>query len=152
VTICRRLLVATTTVAAIVAGCGDAPGDLKTSGAPAPVLISVGPTPGPGQEDAGPANPFAGDRAAAGAGRRLFRQFNCSGCHGEHGGGGMGPSLRDPDWRYGRDDMRIFSSVAQGRADGMPAWHTQLDQDQMWRLVAYIKSMRTRNEPEPPTE
>jgi cytochrome c oxidase cbb3-type subunit 3 len=116
------------------------------------VLVSVGPVPGPGPDDIGPANPYAADRAAAGAGRRLFRQFNCSGCHGEHGGGGMGPSLRDYDWRYGSEDMRIFSSIAEGRADGMPAWHTRLEQDQIWRLVAYIRAMRTSNEPEPPTE
>jgi cytochrome c oxidase cbb3-type subunit 3 len=140
------------TVFVIITGCGGVPGDLATGGAPAPAVVSVGPTPGPGPDHIGPGNPFAADRAATGAGRRLFRQFNCSGCHGEHGGGGMGPSLRDVDWRYGSDDARVFGSIAEGRADGMPAWHTRLDQDQIWRLVAYIKSMRTRNEPEPPTE
>ena len=150
-TIRCRLLVAVT-AATVVAGCGRTPGDVTTRGAPAPVLVSVGPTPGPGGDDTGRENPFAADRAAAGAGRRLFRQFNCSGCHGEHGGGSMGPSLRDQEWRYGREDMRIFSSIAQGRADGMPAWHARLEQDQIWRLVTYIKTMRTRNEPEPPTE
>jgi cytochrome c oxidase cbb3-type subunit 3 len=64
----------------------------------------------------------------------------------------MGPSLRDTDWLYGNDDAQIFSSIAEGRSDGMPAWHSKLEHDQIWRLVAYIKSMRTRNEPEPPTE
>jgi cytochrome c oxidase cbb3-type subunit 3 len=132
--------------------CADPPGDFAASGAPAPVIVAVGPTPGPGPDDPGGTNPYAGDRGAAGAGRRLFRQFNCSGCHGEHGGGGMGPSLRDAEWRYGSEDLRIFSSIAEGRADGMPSWHRRLEQDQIWRLTTYIKSMRTRNEPEPPTE
>ena len=132
--------------------CARTPGDVAASGAPAPMIVSVGPLPGPGSDERGQTNPFANDRAAAGAGRRLFRQFNCSGCHGEHGGGGMGPSLRDYDWRYGREDARIFGSIAEGRADGMPSWHRMLEEDQIWRLVAYISSMRTRNEPEPPTE
>jgi mono/diheme cytochrome c family protein len=33
----------------------------------------------------------------------------------------------------------------------MPAWGTKLPADQVWELVAYIKSMGTPNEPEPPT-
>jgi cytochrome c oxidase cbb3-type subunit 3 len=138
--------------AALSAACGGPPGDIRPSGAPPPVITSVGPTPGPGEDDAGPANPFAGDRGAAGGGRRLFTQFNCAGCHGEHAGGGMGPSLRDSDWIFGNSDARIFSSISEGRGHGMPAWHSRLDADQVWRIVAYIKSMRTRNEPEPPAE
>jgi cytochrome c oxidase cbb3-type subunit 3 len=139
-------------MSSLVLGCGKPPGDLAASGTRDMTLISVGPIPGPGPDFQGMNNPFASDRAAAGAGRRLFRQFNCSGCHGEHAGGGMGPSLRDIDWLYGSEDARIFSSIVEGRSNGMPSWHTRLDPDQVWRLVAYIKSMRTRNEPEPPTE
>lgn len=145
---CGFLLLA----AALWSGCGRSPGDIAGSGEAAPVFTAVGPIPGPGPDPAAPGNPFAADRAAAGAGRRLFREFNCSGCHGEHAGGGMGPSLRDPDWIYGGDDGQVFSSIAEGRADGMPSWYTRLSQDQIWRLVAYIRSMRTRNEPEPPVE
>jgi cytochrome c oxidase cbb3-type subunit III len=133
-------------------GCSDSPGDIRTSGAVPPAITSVGPTPGPGADDVGYPNPFAGDRGAAGAGRRLFTQFNCAGCHGEHGGGGMGPSLRDRDWIFGENDAQIFSSISEGRGHGMPAWHSRLDGDQVWRLVAYITSLRTRNEPEPPVE
>ena len=64
----------------------------------------------------------------------------------------MGPSLRDRDWIYGEHDAQIFSSISEGRSHGMPAWHSRLDGDQVWRLVAYITSLRTRNEPEPPVE
>jgi Cytochrome C oxidase, cbb3-type, subunit III len=62
--------------------------------------------------------------------------MNCSGCHGEHAGGGMGPSLRDVDWLYGGADAQVFDSIAHGRANGMPSWGTKLDQDQIgssWR-------------------
>jgi cytochrome c oxidase cbb3-type subunit III len=65
----------------------------------------------------------------------------------------MGPSLRDVDWIYGNNDAQVFSSITEGRAHGMPSWQTRLTPDQTWKLVTYIKSLRTRNEPQaPPTE
>ena len=63
----------------------------------------------------------------------------------------MGPSLRDSDWIYGSGDIQIFGSIAQGRAHGMPSWNTKLTEDNIWRLVSYITSLRTSNEPDPPT-
>ena len=133
-----------------VLACSPPPGDLRQSSAPAPIRTAIGPVPGGAGLVGGPRNPFDGDRGAIGEGRRLFTQFNCSGCHGEHAGGGMGPSLRDADWIYGNDDAHVFSSITEGRAHGMPAWQSKLTEDQTWRLVAYIKSLRTRNEPDPP--
>src|SRR5213593_4313964 len=85
-----------------------------------------------------------------GEGRQLFVRFNCSGCHGGRAGGGMGPSLSDADWLYGDAEAQIFSSIAEGRAHGMPAWGTRLNEDQVWKLVAYVKSLRTPNEIQPP--
>ena len=64
----------------------------------------------------------------------------------------MGPSLRDVDWLYGNSDAQLFSSISEGRAHGMPAWAPRLTADQMWQLAAYIKSLRTRNEPQSPSE
>ena len=95
-------------------------------------------------------NPYAGNRTATTEGRQLFVRFNCSGCHGGRAGGGMGPSLRDVDWLYGNRDAQLFSSIAEGRAHGMPSWQPRLTADQIWKLVTYIKSLRTRNEPNPP--
>jgi cytochrome c oxidase cbb3-type subunit 3 len=83
-------------------------------------------------------------------GRKLFLWYNCAGCHGGHAGGGMGPSLRDPVWLYGSSDAQIFDSIAQGRAHGMPAWGTKVPEQQIWKLVVYIKSLRTPQEPDPP--
>jgi cytochrome c oxidase cbb3-type subunit 3 len=134
----------------ILPACSPPPGDIRQSSAPAPIRTPIGPIPGAGGVQPGPPNPFDGDRAAIGEGRRLFTQFNCAGCHGDHAGGGMGPSLRDEDWIYGNADAHIFSSITEGRAKGMPAWQSKLTEDQTWRLVAYIKALRTRNEPEPP--
>jgi mono/diheme cytochrome c family protein len=33
----------------------------------------------------------------------------------------------------------------------MPSWQSQLTADQVWKLVTYIKSLRTRNEPQAPS-
>ena len=62
----------------------------------------------------------------------------------------MGPSLRDKVWLFGDRDDQIFDSIAEGRGEGMPSWGTKIPEDQIWKLVAYIKSMRTSEEPEPP--
>jgi cytochrome c oxidase cbb3-type subunit 3 len=64
----------------------------------------------------------------------------------------MGPSLRDTTWLYGNSDAQIYDSITEGRSNGMPAWGSKIPQDQIWQLVAYIKSMRTPEEPDPPTE
>jgi cytochrome c oxidase cbb3-type subunit 3 len=95
-------------------------------------------------------NPYAQNQVALQEGRRLFVWYNCAGCHGGHAGGGMGPSLRDQVWIYGDSDAHVFSSIAQGRAHGMPAWGTKLPEEQIWKLVAYVKSLRTPLEPDPP--
>jgi cytochrome c oxidase cbb3-type subunit III len=135
----------------MLGACGRTPPQGGTTAAAPPAVTAVGPVPGPGPEPADMANPYADDRTATVEGRKLFVRFNCSGCHGGRAGGGMGPSLRDVDWIYGSRDAQLFSSIVEGRAHGMPSWQTLLTADQTWKLVAYIKSLRTRNEPQPPT-
>jgi cytochrome c oxidase cbb3-type subunit III len=130
--------------------CGRTPPSGGASAAPPPVVTAVGPIPGPPGDSPSPANPYANDRTAMAEGRQLFVRFNCSGCHGGRAGGGMGPSLRDVDWIYGNRDAQLFSSIAEGRAHGMPSWQPRMTADQMWKLVTYIKALRTRNEPQPP--
>jgi len=138
-------------ICALLAGCGGKSNDLAAASMPPPMKTPVGPIPGPYSEPARPNNPYNGDRQAAADGRQLFVRFNCSGCHGGRAGGGMGPSLRDVDWIYGATDAQVFSSIAEGRAHGMPAWGTKLNEDQVWKLVAYIKTLRTPNEIQPPS-
>jgi mono/diheme cytochrome c family protein len=97
-------------------------------------------------------NPYTGDRAAIATGQQLFTGVNCAGCHAPYAGGGMGPSLRDSLWIYGSDDAQIFSTIAEGRPYGMPAWGGMLPDDQIWRIVAYIRTLGTPEEPvKPPT-
>ena len=62
----------------------------------------------------------------------------------------MGPSLRDPDWIYGGAPAEIYSSIAEGRGKGMPAWGTKIPDDEIWKLVTYIKTLNTPEEVDPP--
>jgi cytochrome c oxidase cbb3-type subunit 3 len=136
---------------ALAMSCDRPPGDSAATGAPPAMRTPVGPIPGTSENPDRPVNPYHDNIAAMAEGRTLFVRMNCSGCHGGRAGGGMGPSLRDVDWRYGSTDAQIFSSIAEGRAMGMPAWGTRLGDDQIWKLVAYVKSLRTPDEPHPPS-
>jgi cytochrome c oxidase cbb3-type subunit 3 len=153
----RRRWALALSAALTAVACGRTPPSGGSTAAPPSIMTAVGPVPGPSGDAAGAArdergdqNPYSGDRTAATEGRQLFVRFNCSGCHGGRAGGGMGPSLRDVDWLYGNRDAQLFSSIAEGRAHGMPSWHARLTADHTWKLVTYIKSLRTRNEPSPP--
>jgi cytochrome c oxidase cbb3-type subunit 3 len=134
----------------VVCGCGRTPPSGGATATAPPAVTAVGPIPGPPTEDSSVTNPYARDRTAMTEGRQLFVRFNCSGCHGGRAGGGMGPSLRDVDWIYGNRDGQLYSSIAEGRAHGMPSWQPRMSADQIWKLVTYIKALRTRNEPQPP--
>ena len=154
---CLRVFVAASylggfvVLACSLAGCQRPPGQMAPSATPPALNVAVGPVPGPGDDAPKPNNPYSGDREAMGQGYRLYVRMNCSGCHGDHGGGGMGPSLRDIDWIYGSSDGQVFDSIAHGRGHGMPTWGTKMNEDDIWKLVAYIKSMRTPNEISPPS-
>jgi cytochrome c oxidase cbb3-type subunit III len=78
--------------------------------------------------------------AAVNAGKTLFGQFNCSGCH-SNGGGGMGPSLMDDEWIYGGRLEQIHQTLVEGRPNGMPAWGGKITDQQLWQISAYVRSM-----------
>ena len=83
---------------------------------------------------------FEGNKLAIAAGKELFGQMNCTGCH-FNGGGGIGPALMSGHWRYGGRIDQIYASIAQGRPNGMPSWQDNLEPTMMWDLAAYVKSM-----------
>lgn len=136
---------------AALSGCNTAASHSAAESAAPAVQSAVGPIPGASQHIAYRTNPFAGNAVAIQEGRKLFLWYNCYGCHGGHAGGGMGPSLRDATWLYGDRDDQVFDSIAQGRGQGMPTWGTKIPEDQIWKLVAYIKTMQTPQEADPPT-
>ena len=73
-------------------------------------------------------------------GKRLFSQWNCTGCH-SHGGGGMGPPLMDDEWIYGSDPENIVATIVEGRPNGMPSFRNKIPPQQLWQLAAYVRSL-----------
>jgi cytochrome c oxidase cbb3-type subunit III len=73
-------------------------------------------------------------------GKQWFRWYNCAGCHSQ-GGGGMGPPLMDDRWIYGKDPRDIFTTIMEGRPNGMPSFRGRVPEAQVWQLVAYVRSM-----------
>jgi cytochrome c oxidase cbb3-type subunit 3 len=86
-------------------------------------------------------SPFDGDAQATTVGSQLYRSYNCLDCHGVDGSGAMGPSLADGRWRFGGTPSEVFESIYQGRPDGMPAWGGRISDTDIWRLVAYVRSL-----------
>jgi hypothetical protein len=125
----------------VLAACGK--GDKSTNDQD---QSRAGPKPG-NTDDMGQRN-FGGDKKLAVAGREIFLAYNCYGCHGGLAGGAMGPSLRDTTWKYGGSDSAIYHSIHDGRPMGMPPWAGRLDDREIGAVIQYIRSIRTRDEPQ----
>jgi cytochrome c oxidase cbb3-type subunit 3 len=87
--------------------------------------------------------PFDYNAYGLAEGKRLFAAFNCTGCH-LNGGGGIGPALMDDKWIYGAAPEQIYSSILQGRPNGMPSFGGKIPETQAWQLVAYVQSLGGR--------
>src|SRR3954471_15824875 len=139
-------------VCVLVAGCQREQRSFETpESGRLPLPLARGVSIQPGTNDAGLAatkatgattdpRGYDGNAYAVSQGKRLFRWYNCSGCHA-NGGGGMGPPLMDAEWRYGSEPAQIFQSIVQGRPNGMPSFGGHIPEDQVWQLVAYVRSM-----------
>jgi cytochrome c oxidase cbb3-type subunit III len=109
---------------------GTSPSNVRVSDIQPGPAIPTPPAPGPYENNA----------YAIAEGKRLYAQLNCVGCHA-HGGGGMGPPLMDDKWIYGSAPANIFATIVEGRPNGMPAFGGKLANDQVWQLVAYVRSL-----------
>ena len=85
-------------------------------------------------------NEYEENAYALSEGKRLFSSYNCNGCHAQ-GGGGMGPPLMDDEWIYGGRPEQIFSTIVEGRPNGMPSFRNKVPDFQVWQLSAYERSM-----------
>ena len=97
---------------------------------------------------AGPTSPeprvvgaYQGNAWAIGEGQRLYEWMNCAGCHSPGGGGGIGPALTDDEWIYGSDPENVFDTIVRGRPNGMPSFRGRLGNDDVWKLVAYVRTL-----------
>jgi cytochrome c oxidase cbb3-type subunit 3 len=94
---------------------------------------------GPVRHDTVP-GPYEENAYAVSQGKTLYNQYNCSGCHFQ-GGGGIGPPLMDAQWIYGSSPANIYETIAEGRPNGMPSFGGKIVPDQIWQIVAYVRSM-----------
>jgi mono/diheme cytochrome c family protein len=85
-------------------------------------------------------NPFAGKPEAAKEGRQIFLQTGCYNCHGlEAKGGGIAPDLTVSKL----DPQQMFKTIHDGRPGTlMPSWGKELDADQIWKVITYLRSVR----------
>ena len=75
-------------------------------------------------------------------GRALYLKYGCSGCHGVGGGGGMGPPLTDDVWKFGSSDEVLYKLIkGQIPEATMPKVGEQLTDDEVWKVIAYIRSV-----------
>lgn len=74
-------------------------------------------------------------------GRRFYMAFNCHGCHGVLGGGGIGPPFVGESFIYGVEPENVYQSIVQGRPEGMPAFGGRIPEHVVWQIVAYVRSL-----------
>ena len=79
-------------------------------------------------------------------GRKTYLRL-CQYCHGADGRAQANPdfeapSLRAPDeWLYGSTDGELFVSIRFGAGHEMPPFGKQLDEERIWQLVHYVRSI-----------
>jgi cytochrome c oxidase cbb3-type subunit 3 len=136
--------IAAAAIAVLALGCHREQRDISPSASSSQRALPVrvgGLQPGPKQLGASALNnPYEGNAYAISEGQRLFEQYNCAGCH-FHGGGGIGPPLMDEEWIYGSSPANIYTTIVEGRPNGMPSYGGHIPDNQIWQLVSYVRSV-----------
>jgi cytochrome c oxidase cbb3-type subunit 3 len=115
----------------------------KSSSMPETTVVMTHQHPGIGEQPLPPSalqNPYENRAYDVNEGKRLFSWYNCTGCHA-NGGGGIGPPLMDADWIYGSDPQNVYATILEGRPNGMPSFRGKIPENQMWEIVAYVRSL-----------
>jgi putative heme-binding domain-containing protein len=89
-------------------------------------------------------DPYSNQPVAIEEGRGLYNGA-CTACHGINGAAGeIGPGLAIPGRSYARNtDAEVFDAIKHGiPATAMPAQQNNLDDDQIWKITAYVKGLR----------
>jgi cytochrome c oxidase cbb3-type subunit III len=94
----------------------------------------------PVKQHSGIGKGYENNAAHVSNGKTFFTQFNCSGCHG-NGGGGSGPALMDDVWIYGNDIENIVATIREGRPNGMPSFRGRIADEQIWEIAAFVRSL-----------
>ena len=85
-------------------------------------------------------NPLAGAPAAIRQGQNIFRG-RCAVCHGIDAKGYRGSDLTTGDWVHGGADVQIFKTITTGVPGTEMPGNTSLSEDEVWMLVAYLRTL-----------
>jgi len=87
-------------------------------------------------------NPLAGDMAAVASGRDSYGQI-CQSCHGPSGqGSDRGPALATAALSHGNTDADLFRSIRTGVPGTQMAGFPGLSDSDIWRIVAYLRTLQ----------
>lgn len=91
-------------------------------------------------------NPYNGDTEAIKQGESLFSTA-CSGCHGHHAEGKLGPGLNDDYWTYKQaaTDPGLFSAIFGGLGGSMGPLRNRISQDDILHIMAWLRSINPKN-------
>jgi cytochrome c oxidase cbb3-type subunit 3 len=91
---------------------------------------------------AAPADPgmYVGKAEAIATGKGEF-ETSCAACHMADASGGIGPNLKVA-LKYGSTPADLFESISNGRPNGMPPFGQQLGNDKIYKIIAFIESLR----------
>mgnify|MGYP003950789619 CR=1 FL=1 len=102
-------------------------------------------------------NPYPTDEASVANGKRMFEVY-CATCHGPEGRGGAEVAKHDPDNGFNRypmpppilsgagaitgfkSDAYLYLTIRNGGAL-MPSYSYAMDDDEMWAIVSYIRTL-----------
>lgn len=113
--------------------------------------------PEPPDEFADMSNPLVGSDLAVKEGEKLF-QANCSSCHGPTGQGdgpaarGLEPKPRNLALEQSHlDDAYLFWRISEGGLmepfnSVMPAWRGLLNEEQIWQIISYLRTLSAQEQ------
>jgi mono/diheme cytochrome c family protein len=91
-------------------------------------------------EDRARHNPFAGQPAAAAAGKVMFEE-NCAKCHGADANGLHNrPSLRSVRIQHATDGQLAWMLKNGNPYKGMPPW-SSIPEQQRWQIIAFLRTL-----------
>lgn len=94
-------------------------------------------------------NPYSGNAKEVDVGRGLFRIL-CAPCHGITAKGGRGPDLTTGVYNNGNTDKDLFRVIGHGvSGTEMPGYAARFGEDNVWRLIAYLRQVTERQDPPP---
>src|SRR3954466_15266741 len=91
-------------------------------------------------------NPLGADATAVAAGQRLYDQ-GCAGCHAAAAQGSDRAPALTGRFAHGSDDADVFHSIREGVPGTAMTPHRELNDQQTWQLVSYIRRLAGTTRP-----